>query len=241
MAVSTEAQETRVSKQARFALVASTSSRYTLYSVDNVQSCALSLCTPTFLRDRIMSQAANRPRHIANRAAFHTWAMGQPGRFERLNGEVIAMAPERLGHVRIKARVWRALEDAIEAAGVTCEALSDGATVEIDDTTDFEPDALVNCGPPPSDERLSAPNPVVVVEVLSPATRLIDTGAKLTGYFRVAAVRHYLIVNAQKPEIIHHKRNADGTVLTEIVTSGGLRLDPPGLALHLDQIYRKRP
>jgi Uma2 family endonuclease len=186
-----------------------------------------------------MSQATDRPHYITDRAAFQAWAMVQPGRFERMDGEVIAMAPERLGHVRIKARVWRALEDAIEAAGVTCEALSDGATVEIDETTDFEPDALVNCGQPPSDDRLSAPNPVVVVEVLSPGTRHIDTGAKLAGYFRVGSIRHYLILNAQKPEIIHHKRNADGTVLTEIVTSGGLRLDPPGLKLHLDQIYRK--
>jgi Uma2 family endonuclease len=187
-----------------------------------------------------MSQAADHPRIIANRAAYQAWAMGQPGRFERMDGEVIAMAPERLGHARIKARVWQALADAIEAAGVACEALPDGVKVEIDDTTDFEPDALVNCGPPPSDEGLSAPNPVVVVEALSPGTQHIDTGAKLAGYFRVTSVHHYLIVNAQKPEIIHHKRNADGTVRTAIVTSGELRLDPPGLTLSLDRIYLKQ-
>jgi hypothetical protein len=30
-------------------------------------------------------------------------------------------------------------------------------------------------------------------------------------------------------------------ILTEIVTAGCLRLDPPGLTLHLDQVYRKQP
>jgi Uma2 family endonuclease len=132
--------------------------------------------------------------------------MKLPARFERIDGEVVTMAPERVAHARMKARVWRALADAIEAAGVMCEALPDGVTVEIDDTTDFEPHALVNCGQPLSHDRLSASNPVIVVEVLSPGTRHIDTGAKLAGYFQVASICQYLIVNAQKPEIIHHKR-----------------------------------
>ena len=50
-------------------------------------------------------------------------------------------------------------------------------TVEVD--TDYEPDAVVNCGPPIPDDAVAATNPVIVVEVLSPGTRGIDTGAKL--------------------------------------------------------------
>ena len=41
-----------------------------------------------------------------------------------------------------------------------------GMTVEVD--TDYEPDAVVNCGPPIPDDAIAAPNPVIVVEVLSP-------------------------------------------------------------------------
>ncbi len=150
------------------------------------------------------------------------------------------MAPERLGHARIKASVWEALKFAIQAAGVACEALPDGVTVEVDDKTDFEPDALVNCGERPADDLIAAPKPVIVVEVLSPGNKHTDTGAKLAGYFRVPTIQHYLILNAEKPELIHHKRNADGTMHTQIITNGNIGLDPPGLILQIERIYGSR-
>jgi hypothetical protein len=81
--------------------------------------------------------------------------------------------PERIQHVRVKARVWTALDRATASAGVDCEALSDGVTVEVD--ADYEPDAIVNCGPCASPDAIAATNPVIVVEVLSPATQSIDT------------------------------------------------------------------
>jgi Uma2 family endonuclease len=56
-------------------------------------------------------------------------------------GHVIAMAPERAVHARCNARIWRALTDAIDAAGLPCEALSDSMTVKIDEHTAYEPDA----------------------------------------------------------------------------------------------------
>ncbi len=149
------------------------------------------------------------------------------------------MAPERAAHARIKARVWRALDEAIRAAGVPCEALPDGVTVEVDENTDFEPDALVNCGPKMAGELIAAPNPVVVVEVLSPGNRHTDTGVKLIGYFRVASIQQYLIVHPEKPAIVHHRRNTDGGILTKIITAGDIRLDPPGVTLQVGRIYHE--
>ena len=120
-----------------------------------------------------------------SRDEFHEWVEAQKrGRFERVEGEVVAMAPERWAHARLKARIWRALDHEITQAGLPCEAAPDGMTVEIDDDTDYEPDALVNCGPPIPDDATAAPNPVVIVEVLSPSTTSVDTGAKLADYFR---------------------------------------------------------
>jgi hypothetical protein len=80
-----------------------------------------------------------------SRSDFHRWAETQPGRFERVDGTPIAMAPERWVHARLKAHIWRALDREIRTAGLRCEAAPDGMTVEIDKDTDYEPDALVNC------------------------------------------------------------------------------------------------
>jgi Uma2 family endonuclease len=172
-----------------------------------------------------------------SRDEFHVWAEAQKrGRFERVEGEVVAMAPERWAHARLKARIWRALDHEITQAGLRCEAAPDGMTVEIDDDTDYEPDALVNCGPPIPDEAIAAPSPVVIVEVLSPRTTSVDTGAKLADYFRLVSVHHYLLVRPSRREIIHHRRTEDG-ILTRIVHDGVILLDPPGIRLALDDIY----
>ena len=176
---------------------------------------------------------------IMSREEYRRWAEAQPrGRFERVNGEVVAMAPERAAHLRVKARVWQALDRTIHVAGVSCEALPDGATVEIDDDTDYEPDAVVNCGEPMADDAVAAPNPVVVVEVLSPSTRSVDTGAKLTDYFRVPSIRHYLIVRADRRAVVHHRRrDDDGSIETQLVTEGRITLDPPGISILVEDLY----
>jgi Uma2 family endonuclease len=81
------------------------------------------------------------------REEFHRWAQGQRGRYERVAGEPVAMSPERAQHVRLKSRVWAALDRAVREAGLDCEAPGDGVTIEVETETDYEPDALVNCGP----------------------------------------------------------------------------------------------
>jgi Uma2 family endonuclease len=167
-----------------------------------------------------------------SRREFLEWAEAQPrGRFERVDGEVIAKAPEQWGQARLRALIWRNLNRAITQAGLACEAVPRGMTVEIDDDTDYEPDALVNCGPPIPDDAIAAPNPVVIVEVLSPGTASVDTGAKLADYFRLASVQHYLLVRPTRREIVHHRRVADG-ILTQIVHEGVILLDPPGISPH---------
>ncbi|MBV1796576.1 Uma2 family endonuclease [Siccirubricoccus sp. G192] len=179
-----------------------------------------------------------KPILILDRAQYRRWVEARPhGRFERVAGEVVAMAPERAAHNRLKAAVWLALREAIRAAGAPCEALTDGITVEIDDDTDYEPDAIVNCGPRMPDEAVTAPNPVIVVEVLSPSSRSVDAGAKLADYFRVPSIQHYLILRTGRREVIHHRRREDGGIETRTITEGPIELAPPGIAIIIEGVY----
>lgn len=168
---------------------------------------------------------------------FLVWAEGQPGRYELFRGSVYAMTPERSVHAEVKFAVQTALANAIRARGLPCRVLPDGMTVRIDNSTAHEPDALVYCGPRLAPSALEVPAPVIVVEVLSPSTRHIDAQIKLAGYFRLPSVMHYLVVDPDKPLVIHHARNGDGTILTRIVSEGTLTLDPPGIEIALTDIY----
>lgn len=164
---------------------------------------------------------------------FIAWAMEQPEteHYELVAGEIVAMAPERVGHTRVKFRIARRLAEAIEAADLPCETLPDGASVEVDPDTIYEPDVLVRCGPPLPDDAVRLRDPIILVEVRSPSTAARDAGAKLEDYFRLPSVRHYLIVKTENRTIIHHQREAAGAITTCIVRDGNLTLDPPGIVL----------
>jgi Uma2 family endonuclease len=178
------------------------------------------------------------PDLIMSRADYRRWAEAQPsGRFERIDGTVVAMAPERRSHARRKALVWLALHQAVQAGGLPCEVYPDGMTVEVDDN-DFEPDAILRCGDALPGDGISVPDPLVVVEVLSPRTRQTDLTRKMVAYFRIPSVRHHLIFWADRPQVIHHRRQDDDRGIdTHVVTTGEIRLDPPGISISVETIY----
>jgi Uma2 family endonuclease len=159
--------------------------------------------------------------------AYLAWAEGRDGRWELRDGRPVMMSPERAAHVRAKFTACNALGDAIRRANLPCEAMADGMTVRISNRTAFEPDALVVCPAPPGD-AIEIPNPVIIVEVLSPSTAADDHGIKLDGYFSVPSVEHYLILDADRRVMIHHKRASAGAIETRILRDGLVRLDPPG-------------
>ena len=168
---------------------------------------------------------------------YIAWAEEQPGRYELLDGTVFAMSPEGAGHAERKAAVHAALLAGIRARGLAGYALPDGMIVRINDLTAYEPDALVYCGTKLASTAIEVPNPVIVVEVLSRSTRHIDLAAKLADYFRLPSIAHYLIVDPQRPRIVHHARRTNETILTRIVNDGTIELDPPGLEIAVGDIY----
>lgn len=178
------------------------------------------------------------PQHNMTVDEFLVWGEAQEsGRYELQDGEVVAMSPERAAHLETKANVWLGLREAIKKANLNCYAIPDGALVRISANTAFEPDALVYCGEKRAPHDIEFPNPIIVVEVLSPGTSLRDLRDKLRGYFTVPSVHHYLIVDTDKPMIIHHARAEGDALTTRILTEGSLRLDPPGLELAVAEIF----
>jgi Uma2 family endonuclease len=164
-----------------------------------------------------------------NADEFLLWVEAQEGRWELHDGAPIAMSPERVIHAETKHRATQTLARAIDDARAPCRALPDGLGVRISAKTVFEPDALVYCGPRLAPETIEISNPTIVVEVLSPNTAARDHGAKLTGYFSLPSVMHYLILDPERRVLIHHKRGQGDIIETRILIEGLVRLDPPGL------------
>jgi Uma2 family endonuclease len=176
---------------------------------------------------------------------FVLWSERQPsGKYELVDGYVVVvrMQSERITHTRAKGEIWLALRTAIRAAGVPCEALTEGVTVKFSPHHGYEPDAVVNCGPTAPGDDMIVPNPIIVVEVLSPSTASKDMGVKVTDYFSLASIQHYLIVDPDRRVVIHHRRSPGPELLSPVLltsfhSTGRLRLDPPGIEVEVTELF----
>jgi len=180
---------------------------------------------------------AHEPDARMTREAYRAWAAQQPsGRFERIGGVVVAMAPEGAGHALRKAAARDALLREVRQRPLPCQVFPDGMTIEVGDS-DYEPDPVLRCGDRLPDVSIAVPDPLVIVEVLSPGTSGIDRSVKLRDYFRVPSLQHYLIVWPEVPRIVRHSRLPGGDVATEVFTAGPITLDPPGITVTLEEFY----
>ena len=89
----------------------------------------------------------------------------------------------------------------------------------------------------PNPDDIETSSPLIVVEVLSPSTAAFDHGAKLEGYFSLASLVHYLLVDPDRRVAILHSRGREGVIETRILREGEVRLDPPGLAFEVAELF----
>lgn len=188
------------------------------------------------------------PKHRMTADEFLAWSSALPreaGKFELINGEVIVVRPqgqsERAAHWEAKGALYSALKAAIDQAGLKCHAVTDGASVRVSEDKVVEPDALVYCGDRVPRDSLKVPEPIIVVEVLSPTTPSHILTTKLEYYLHHPTIRHYLFVDTEAPRVIHHDKVEGDRWLTRIVPAPvTLRLDPPGLDVDLAELFEAR-
>ena len=127
------------------------------------------------------------PRYTV--ADYRNWK----GDWELWDGIAVAMSPSpSFIHGTAVTRLIRLLSDQLESDGCGhCSVVTEIDWVIREDTV-VRPDISVVCGPPPA-MHIDRP-PTLIVEVLSPATRLRDRNEKRELY-REHGVRHYFVAD----------------------------------------------
>ena len=170
---------------------------------------------------------------------FLRWSQAQDrGRYELEGGRIVAIEAENVGHITTKRRASDALSAAIAAAGAPCYALPDGAAVRITENRVYEPDALVAPLPMPPDDALEIPNPIIVVEVLSPSppSQRRDLTTKVEGYGRVATIAYYLVIDPVDRQVLLYRREGGVLVPPAAPCEGVIHLDPPGIEVPVEAL-----
>ena len=159
-------------------------------------------------------------------------------KWELFDGVPVMQEHEKWIHARLKYHIAKVIESALKTANLPFEINVDGLGVRISSRESYQPEIAVFPQGLIADDDRFAPDPILVVEVLSPSTRRTDLREKVAGYGQVATIEHYLVVDPKPREILHYRRQ--GRLLIEPaapLTSGVLRLDPPGLEIPLSAMF----
>ena len=173
------------------------------------------------------------------------------GNYEFYNGYVVMLSPPSsaydehavsdmaggsTAHSALCARLASLIDQALPDG--PCLVHSSDVKVKISAHRNyFHPDVSVACNEEPG-QMLDAP--VVVIEVLSPATEKRDRGSKFHSYKELPSVQEYILVGSTAREIIvyrretnwrpYHYREGDLVELTSI-----------GVTFPFDAVYRRIP
>lgn len=189
-----------------------------------------------------MTTAAARTEHRMTVGEFLDWSEGQgdAARFELVAGVPLRlMAPTNIRHAQIQSNASQALRRTIVEAGLPCRVYDAGPGVAVGPGGDEcrIPDVVVTCAAEIDETARLVPEPMIVVEVASPSTRLADVNDKVEFYSGIGSVQHYLVIEQDRRRLVYHGRGPSGGLEPRILREGEIALDPPGIRVALETLY----
>ena len=187
-----------------------------------------------------MTVAAPRPRFDA--PAYLAWEAEQSTKHEYHDGEVFAMAGATDAHVTVAGNVYMALRNHLR--GSPCSVFISDMKLRVEeDNAFFYPDVFVTCADSDRGQSHSKNAPVLVVEVLSPATSAYDRGAKFAAYRKLPTLREYALIDPERLSLDLFRREGDSKrwVLHPIEAGGQVEWASVGLQVPLEALYEDVP
>lgn len=168
---------------------------------------------------------------------FFAWQERQDERYELVDG-VPPRLPAGARNVHDDIVVNLVAEFRTRLRGTPCRPFTGDGSVETVPGQIRRPDLGVDCGPR-DPTGLTAAEPRLVVEVLSPSTRDFDAFNELGEYKTVASLAVILLIEPNAPEIAVWRRDTDGAWQRRLVAglSETINLSELGMSLALADVY----
>ena len=155
--------------------------------------------------------SAQRQHILFSEAEYYEREDESPTRNEYFHGEIFAMAGAAPRHNIIALNIASSLRSQLR--GRPCRTFISDQRIKVETTTLITyPDVAVVCPPFRFDPNnaITLLDATVIVEVLSPSTRLYDAGEKFNNLRELPALRHYLLVEADEMSVEHRFQNFNG-------------------------------
>jgi len=184
-----------------------------------------------------MSMPALEPMSVGE---FLDWESEDGRGYELREGVVVAMAPTKPAHQILAVRLGRFLDEAVDDRP-SCTVRAEAPIVVPDrEDTVHQADLAVTCQEHEPDQR-GTPDPVVIVEILSPSTQSYDRRIKLGDYRGIPSVQEIVLIAQDELYCEVHRRLDSGRWQTDLLRTpeAELRLLSIGFAQPLSALYRK--
>ena len=186
-----------------------------------------------------MSEAFKIPP-VMDVAEFLDWDAPTPGHWQLVDGEPRAVAPASLPHNSILFELGALIRDHFLAQGSACRIIPTlGVIPRVRADRNFRiPDLGVTCSPEPL-EGYDLPNPVLLVEILSPSNQS-ETWGNVWTYTTIPSVQEILVIRTSSIRADLLRRRADGSwpEVPETIAGGTLTLESIGFQAELAALYR---
>jgi Uma2 family endonuclease len=177
-----------------------------------------------------MAEVATRRWTLDEFLAFDD---GTDRRFELHDGDLVATAPGSRAHVILCGRLARIIGNGLRPG---CEVATEAGIVTRNRQSWYKAGLAVTCtGGQAGDPWLS--DPVVLVEVLSPSTAMLDRGRKLRDYQEIGSLQDILLVSGFERRVEHWRRSEGAWVARVYVESQTLPLEAFPITLDLGLLY----
>ena len=176
------------------------------------------------------------------REEYLTMEAAADSRSEFIDGEIFAMADGSRNLSVICVNLMWCLREAVDSKD--CVAFDGNMKLEIPAANAFVyPDAMVVCGDIEFSEGKNdiLRNPLLIIEVLSPATQAFDRGKKFKFYRGLDSVQEYVMISQEEPLVEAYSRRDPKTWPYTVAKGLEDGIEFASLAHHIDleDIYRK--
>lgn len=179
----------------------------------------------------------NNPNSLTSEENYlKSYAFSTENRYEFIHGEVRAMAGVSANHIRIATNITRAFLNHFDKhKHGDCDAFMSDIKVKTSDKNYYYPDVVIDCSP---DSEYFAEKPVIIVEVLSKATRKLDLTDKLADYKKIDSLQAYVLVEQYDKEIRLYRRSNDWQ-LESYFAGDTIVFETFNFTLSVDDIYAR--
>ena len=172
-----------------------------------------------------MGQALARHRMTADE--FLAWDSSQSDRHEFVCGEMFAMAGGEDRNDLVAGNLYIALRQHL--SGSPCRVFGSDVKLHVQAADSFfYPDVMVTCSSADAADRLIKRQPLLLVEVLSPATAAFDRGDKFTACRQLPSLAEVLLVDVDRQRCDLYRKGTDGLWV--------LHPSEPGQGVHLSSV-----